>query len=168
MDKLIIFDLDNTLIASDNYELDIIRRSMVRNCNISRLQNFISGHGRMAQIPAELVAAMKKKFFLAVFSKAPQAYVNFMLQLHYPDVSWDAVVCYEDVNGRFKPDPYGIRMAMMKTRITANSNVLFIGDDCRDRRTAINAGINYFHWNGFRDQISYNQCISQLSVLCYS
>ena len=61
-----------------------------------------------------------------------------------------------------------IGMAMMKTRITANSNVLFIGDDCRDRRTAINAGINYFHWNGFRDQISYNQCISQLSVLCYS
>ena len=144
--QLIVFDLDNTLILTDGPEFDSIRRSLAGKNDITALKDYLSRRGRLVKIPEKCITELHRRFRLGVFSRAPHAYVSFMLKYCYPHTAFDVVVGYEDVGRLFKPHPYGIRKAMSASGITDPNEVLYVGDDMIDRVTAENAGCRFLHW----------------------
>ena len=144
--QLIVFDLDNTLILTDGPEFDSIRRSLAGKNDITALKDYLSRRGRLVKIPEKCITELHRRFRLGVFSRAPHAYVSFMLKYCYPHTAFDVVVAYEDVGRLFKPHPYGIRKAMSASGITDPNEVLYVGDDMTDRVTAENAGCRFLHW----------------------
>lgn len=145
--ELIIFDLDNTLIKTDYPGLDPIRRSLVNENNLPKLKRFLDNRGSLVRFPERILEKLNEKFSLAVFSGAPRSYVKYMLSHYYPNIELRSVICYEDVGRMYKPSPRGIIMAMKDAGMSSPEKVLYIGDDCKDRNAAVNAGCRYLHWD---------------------
>lgn len=148
--KLCMFDFDNTLVDTSIPELDRIRPSLANRSDTAALENFVLRHKSFFQVDIHFLQNLRVNFpelKLGVFTKSPTAYVLFMLKYCFPDFAWDAVIAYEHVSGRYKPNPYGLKLAMNNFGISNPEDVIYVGDDDRDQLTAQNCGCVFVHFN---------------------
>lgn len=168
--KPIIFDLDNTLILSDNVKLDSLRRKLVNNSDVSTIEDFLVTNGHLKRITEDFIKHLQlgSSAILAIFSKAPRSYVNYMLNLYYRHIKFDVVIAYEDVKPKFKPNPYGINLVMNKLSIQNASDVIYVGDDYKDKLTAQNAGCKYFNFDWYEKNEDVYTQLKKLEIMCVS
>lgn len=148
--KLCMFDFDDTLVYTRFPELSRIRPMLARNCDTSALENFVNKQQTFIQVDQQFLQYLRLNFAnmkLGVFTKAPTAYVRYMLNYCFPGFEWDVVVAYEHVGTFYKPNPYGIKLAMRRFGITSSSEVIYVGDDDRDLQTARNCGCYFVQFN---------------------
>ncbi|MGY2196894.1 HAD hydrolase-like protein [Pseudomonas gingeri] len=144
--QLLIFDLDNTLLETNDLEdgfrgfeykgeqpLDYINR--LRAKALERPQRVVYTLG--------FLVWLKEKYPLlkfGVFTRAPKVYTHTLLSLFYPDFHWDSIVTADD-GVRPKPSPDGIQRSMAYLGITDVSAVVMIGDGKVDINAAYAAGV---------------------------
>jgi len=139
----IIFDLDNTLIASDR--LKVFRGR--KNLNLSKYSletNLVEKLKRCHLfIDQDFIVNIIKEFpsmKLGILTRAPRAYTNCILEEKYPNVNWDCVFSYEDLNGNVKPSPYGLYKIADLFQINDLRKILLVGDETTDIISSYQAG----------------------------
>ncbi|MFG4405858.1 HAD hydrolase-like protein, partial [Pseudomonas aeruginosa] len=98
---------------------------------------------RVVYTQAQLLAIRRRfpEMRLGLFTRSPRTYALTLLSLAYPNVAWETVVAFEDVN-RTKPHGDGIHLAMRVSGVNSVSNVWLVGDGVVDIRAAYDAGCN--------------------------
>ncbi|MCZ8080301.1 MAG: HAD-IA family hydrolase [Rhodobacteraceae bacterium] len=143
MFKLCLFDLDDTLVKTE--DLEKIRAAGKDNDT----KEYRAKVGRAYLLrdrevyTEEILGEIRKEFpdlKLGVFTRSPRAYAESILQHAYPLFKWDVVITYDDVK-RTKPYGEGIIKAMDTFGIERLDHVLMVGDQESDIRAAYNAGI---------------------------
>ncbi len=144
--KLIIFDLDNTLIHSDHLEQfrgleNTNKRTRAYKKELLEaleddLQVLIS-EGDLLEIQEAYPDAS-----LAVITRSPRFYAETILDHVYPEIEWSSIIGYEDVE-HTKPDPEGILLAIDEADIEEDelTSVVMIGDGDSDLRAAYRSGV---------------------------
>ncbi|WP_180852079.1 HAD-IA family hydrolase [Stenotrophomonas maltophilia] len=173
MIDLCLFDLDNTLLRTD--DLDVIRPQGVgkqadQAYAAELLHSFGDPAPRYIYAPAHLDALKARwpQMKMGIFTRAPRAYAQVLLQAAYPNMHWDVGIGYEDVAyGLWKPNGEGIRLAMQRMGIADPRRVVMVGDESADVKAAYNAGCytvldkaswpndwrnwdNYKHWDALK------------------
>lgn len=141
--ELCLFDLDNTLVKTD--DLREIREACKRNADPTRLSTL----NRLIQLTPNrriygphFLQTIRTRFpslKLGVFTRAPRSYTEAVLAWAYPGFEWDVVVAYEDVT-RTKPSGEGVHLAMKWVDVAQSKSVVLIGDTDIDVKAAYNAG----------------------------
>lgn len=142
--QLCLFDLDNTLLRTD--DLDEFRgRENVNNTSREYTRRLLREYDRrddrLLYTPQQL-AGLQDKFpdmRWGIFTRAPRHYAKTLLDEAYPDVEWDVVVAYEDVRNT-KPHPDGICLAARQLGIQRGDQVALVGDEKIDVVCAYRAG----------------------------
>lgn len=143
MFKLCIFDLDQTLINSD--DIKDIREKGKRNnteqylISLEESLNEIEDRHIYSQANLDGIRAKFPEMKMGVFTRSPRSYAKFVLAWAYPKFKWDIVVAYEDV-GETKPNGEGIDVAMEKFDIRQLDQIMLVGDGDSDVRAAYHAG----------------------------
>ncbi|WP_291379420.1 MULTISPECIES: HAD family hydrolase [Achromobacter] len=141
--ELCLFDLDNTLIRTD--DLKDIREACANNSNPARLRALVE---QIRQLPDRRIYShaflrtIRQRFpgiKLGVFTRAPRSYVNTVLDWAYPGFIWDVIIAYEDVRPT-KPYGDGVLVAMQHLQLHNPSAVALIGDTDVDVKAAYNSG----------------------------
>ncbi|EPN0630286.1 MULTISPECIES: HAD hydrolase-like protein [Enterobacterales] len=143
MFELCIFDLDNTLIHTD--DLKEIRENLANNEDEDTLDDLLEALNEDDEriiYSQELIQEVIYRFpniLLAIFTRSPRSYTEAVLAWAYPEIEWDILICYEDVKPT-KPSGKGIHDAMDKLGIDNLNQVIMIGDADIDIKAAYNAG----------------------------
>jgi phosphoglycolate phosphatase-like HAD superfamily hydrolase len=146
MFKLCLFDLDDTLVRTD--DLQVIREAGKEDSTQAykeRLHQSLEKRGDRHIYSPELLKKIRATFpdlKLGVFTRSPRNYALIVLGWAYPDFRWDIVVAYGDV-GRTKPYGDGIDEAMSKFGILHVKYLpvtMLVGDNSADIRSAYNCG----------------------------
>lgn len=141
--ELCLFDLDNTLIRTD--DLKDIREMSVNNSNRAHLQKLAKliklDPSRRIYSNAFLLTIRQRfpNLKLGIFTRAPRSYVNTVLEWAYPGFFWDVIICHEDVSYT-KPYGDGVVAAMEHLQLRDMSTVVLVGDTDADVKAAYNAG----------------------------
>jgi beta-phosphoglucomutase-like phosphatase (HAD superfamily) len=148
MYSFLIFDLDDTLIATSSLE-DFRGAANVENTSpayrAALLQAIVVECVRVS-ISQDFLLRLKAAYPDAKFSvatAAPRFYAATLLGHFYPQFTWDSVVGYEDVTRR-KPDPEGLYLAYERAGCSAaigRESIVLIGDSEKDILAAYHAGI---------------------------
>lgn len=138
---LLLFDLDNTLIHSEDLEpfrgaAGIGPRTSKA---VSALLTACRKNSGRHHYTADDLAALREGRRIGVFTRAPRAYADTLLAELYPSVHWDIVIGYEDVRNT-KPHPDGVWLAMKQLGTDHPSKVALVGDHKTDIITAYRAG----------------------------
>lgn len=171
MIKLCLFDLDQTLVHTDDLEeiriaaknkhddpayvaqLSQLFKKTRRNLILRNVPRNIYSADQLTQLRNQFPALK-----LGVFTRSPRLYANTILELAYPGFHWDIVVAYEDV-ANTKPFPDGVWLACNRYGLAVNE-CLLVGDEVVDVRTAYNAGIRVVldqsHWPKKREPKHWN------------
>lgn len=142
MFRLCLFDLDNTLVSTD--DLQELRESS-RNPDVEHLQaivDLLDSNSNRIIYPQELLTQIKAEFpqlKLGVFTRSPRRYAQTILSWAYPEFEWDILIAYEDVK-RTKPFRDGIYSAMDQLGVENIIQVILVGDNDVDVRSAYHAG----------------------------
>jgi phosphoglycolate phosphatase-like HAD superfamily hydrolase len=141
--KLCLFDLDETLVRTD--DLEEVRLACKNNAErktVAAVKQALP-HRRDRHIyDGELLEKIREKhpeMKLGVFTRSPRSYAEAVLDWAYPGFEWDILVAYEDVRAR-KPHGDGIDLAMKKFGIDEFEEVVLVGDNDIDIRAAYNCG----------------------------
>jgi phosphoglycolate phosphatase-like HAD superfamily hydrolase len=145
MIRLCLFDLDQTLV--DTADMQVLREAGVHRVDavyVSEVQAAFRHRSRVLIEQATLLDLLLRnpELKIGVFTRAPRRYVDVILAEAYPQIQWDAVVAYEDVQHR-KPHRDGIYRAMRAVGMTTTDelpSVLLVGDGDVDIRAAYHAG----------------------------
>ncbi|MEZ2739704.1 HAD-IA family hydrolase [Comamonas jiangduensis] len=143
MVDLCLFDLDNTLVKTD--DLKNIREACKNNANPIRLlalKQLVRRNPFRRIYASGFLRDIQENFpgiKLGVFTRAPRSYTDTVLTCAYPGFDWDVVVANEDIP-RTKPHGDGVHLAMEKLGIQRTERVLLIGDSDVDVKAAYNAG----------------------------
>ena len=143
MVELCLFDLDNTLVKTD--DLKDIRETCKNNSDPSRLfalKNLIQRNPFRRIYASGFLRNIQARFpdiKLGVFTRAPRSYTDAVLAWAYPGFDWDIVVANEDI-AHTKPYGDGVHLAMEKLGIDRTEKVVLIGDSDVDVKAAYNAG----------------------------
>ena len=146
MIRLCLFDLDNTLLRTEDLEQWRGPRNAGRG-DEAYLQSLTNAFARRAETdrivhtPQQL-AALRRRFPAmkwGVFTRSPRAYARTLLRLAYPGLTWDVVIAYEDVR-RTKPFPDGVVSAMQQLGIEDALEVALVGDEKADVMAAYHSG----------------------------
>jgi HAD superfamily hydrolase (TIGR01549 family) len=142
MFRLCLFDLDNTLVSTDDVEkLRILSKNPDGTLFEQLTEALDSDTDRVIYSP-ELLDQIKAQFpdlMLGVFTRSPRRYADTVLELAYPGFEWDVLVAYGDV-GRTKPYRDGIAYAMDKVGVKYRREVILVGDNDIDIRAAYHCG----------------------------
>ena len=148
---LLVFDLDNTLVASDFLESFRGRDNLRRNDDNYRTRlraALATSEGENAiLIPESALLEIGTAFpglKLSIFTRAPSSYVDTVLKHYYPRIRWSVVIAFEDVKQQ-KPAPEGISVILSKTGVRPDRCVL-IGDSRVDIEAAYAAGVRCAWW----------------------
>lgn len=147
MIRLCLFDLDQTLVDTDDIE-------ELRLAGASRRDPAYDDEIRLAIrrrfrtiIGEDVLAELRRRvpgLKLGIFTRSPRRYVDVMLAEAYPNTTWDIVIAYEDVDqGRRKPNGQGVIRAMKAVgmgQARQLPHVLVVGDGDVDLRAAYHAG----------------------------
>jgi len=140
--SVLIFDLDNTLVLSDN----------LKTLRDARLWGQVLRSLDQTTIPAGTLLFLEKirrdyEIPIAIVTRAPRHYAEGLLRHHA--INFDVLIAYHDVK-RTKPDPEGVLLVAEKLG-TNSRNCIYIGDPDGgvDRQTALNSGSTYIEidWN---------------------
>ena len=132
----VLFDLDNTLVLTD--ELKEYRSTRNWNRAISNLQKTYAPDGTR-----KLLRKIRKTYGmkLGVVTRSPRQYAKALLQKHELDV--DSIVAHGEAR-LGKPHPDGIYLAANQLDVP-REECIYIGDpdDAMDRRMAQRASVSY-------------------------
>lgn len=142
--KVCIFDLDNTLIKTDDLEKIRLEGKNLSNHNdyIRRLTEQFHRQSSRLIISVNHLNSIRTSLpnvKICIFSNAPKIYVNHLLSLAYPTFAWDSIVAYEDVK-RHKPNADGIQKIIRSFPGTQANHIVMIGDSSVDIQAAEHAG----------------------------
>lgn len=144
--QLLLFDLDNTLIRTDDLVGDFrgVGNTGPRPpAYVDSLRQRAQADPLRVVYSAQYLAELRAKYpnlKFGVFTRSPRVYTSTLLSLFYPNFQWDAVVTFEDVQ-HTKPDPEGIYVAAKQVGVTDPGNVVLVGDGKVDILAAYRAGI---------------------------
>lgn len=135
--KLILFDLDDTLVPTK--DLECLRRSKNQhNLEPIMLSNSITPY---AGVESDLMALMQL-FKLGIVTSAPLWYARQILQICFSKIRFDPVITYDHVEF-LKPHPEPIYQALELARVK-HQNAIFVGNDQVDYLASTNAGVRFF------------------------
>lgn len=127
----VLFDLDNTLAATDHLEeIRTRRNSAGLDAALPKL--------RPAPGVREAIAALRPRVKLGIVTRSPRWYADRVLARLFPRVRWDAVVTWADVE-RQKPYPDGLLRAAETMGIGDGRTIAYIGDGKEDVEAAYHA-----------------------------
>lgn len=141
--ELCLFDLDNTLVKTD--DLKEVREASKNNVDPGHLAKIntlvrLNPQRRIYQHSfLQTLRAHFPKLKLGVFTRAPRSYAEAVLTWAYPGFDWDVIVAYEDVSPT-KPYGDGVLKAMEAVGAEYVNRVALIGDNDIDVKAAYNAG----------------------------
>lgn len=131
--RAVIFDLDDTLLASGHLEPFRLHRDQ------RGLEEALPTVVTPAHLHEQL-RRLSQQLPLGIVTTAPRWYAQRLLSYLYPDIEWQAVVTYGDVQRR-KPDPQGLLLAVGKLRLSPSSEIAYVGDQETDLEAARRAGL---------------------------
>lgn len=142
--KLCLFDLDDTLLRTD--DLDPFRgQANVGNVSRPYTDNLLAAFGSRAD---RLLYTLQHHHELrhtypdmkwGVFTRSPKHYATTLLVAAYPGLQWDAIVAFEDVR-QTKPHADGVWSAMRQCGVQYVDQVALVGDGKVDIQSAYNSG----------------------------
>ena len=141
--ELCLFDLDNTLVKTD--DLKEIREASKNNDDpghLAQLNDLIRLNPQRRIYEQPFLQTLREYFpqlKLGVFTRAPRSYAEAVLAWAYPGCDWDIIVAYEDVSPT-KPYGNGVHKAMEAVGVEYVDRVALIGDNDIDVKAAYNAG----------------------------
>jgi beta-phosphoglucomutase-like phosphatase (HAD superfamily) len=142
--KLCLFDLDQTLVNTDDIkELREAGKNRTDQGYTNAVVQAFGARGGRLLYSRELLDSIRNEFSgmkLGVFTRSPRAYTQAVLQTAYPGFNWDVVVAYEDVR-RTKPSREGVWHAMDLCKVKYVDDVALVGDSDVDVRSAYHAGV---------------------------
>ena len=133
---LVLLDLDETLLPTEALrEARHAERpsdlALVPGYELIRLHDGIR----------DGLAALSLFTRIGLVTSSPLWYVDQLLCAHLPDVEFEAMVTYEDVE-KLKPDPEPLRLALTRTGVSAD-RTLYVGDADVDFEACEAAGIAF-------------------------
>lgn len=131
----IIFDLDNTLVATDGlqeYRINGDKQGLQENLGKSYLYTPV----------LEILREIKcRNIPLALVTNSPRWYTQALLIYHEINI-FDVLVCYDDVGPEGKkPQPNGLNLALNKLGLSEKNNTFYIGDQGSDFVASYRANI---------------------------
>lgn len=142
MYKICLFDLDDTLIRTEDLKDD--REACANNRdskNLAQIKSQLTDSDRVIY-KREILDQIRIDFpglKLGVFTRSPRSYTELLLDWAYPGFEWDIIVAYEDVRKR-KPHGDGIDAAIAAFGVKYLNEVMMVGDVDIDIRSAYNCG----------------------------
>lgn len=142
---LCLFDLDQTLLETDDLEKV---REAGKNDNSKEYRDKLIGAIKSKSdryiYSKETVLEVREKnpdMKIGIFTRSPRSYASLILQEAYPEITWDVIVAYEDVE-HTKPHGDGIYKAMDLCGVPRKylPMVVLVGDGDADIRAAYHAG----------------------------
>ena len=91
-------------------------------------------------VEKETLLKLKKYFRLGIVTGRPRPECDFALRKNGLSEYFEVTITTDDVNGKSKPDPYGILLALSKLK---TMNAIYIGDNVDDIDAANSAGIPF-------------------------
>lgn len=144
--KFLIFDLDNTLIETNDLESDF-RGYAFKGVQSAEYVNNLRARAtttpRRVIYSLQFLSQLRAKYQnlkFGVFTRAPKVYTHTLLSLFYPGFHWDSIITADDVVFP-KPAPEGIQRAMASLGIGEISAVAMVGDGKVDISAAYAAGV---------------------------
>lgn len=146
MFKICLFDLDETLVRTD--DLEELRPAGKNNETATytdQVLGRLKGRENRHIYSLTLLQEIRTKFSnmkLGVFTRSPRSYAMAVLNWAFPGFYWDIIVAYEDVKPT-KPYGKGIDLAMDKFGLLHVDHLpytILVGDGDVDVRAAYNCG----------------------------
>lgn len=152
MFRLCLFDLDNTLVATDDVENLRTSSTAPDEALLEQLTEALDSDPDRVIYSQKLLHQIKARFpdlMLGVFTRSPRRYAETVLKWAYPEFEWDILVAYGDVQ-RTKPYGDGIEYAMDEVDLEFLNEVILVGDSNTDIRAAYHCGclvaLDKSHW----------------------
>ncbi len=142
MFRLCLFDLDNTLVSTDDVEELRLASKKPTGVLLKQITAALEADEDRVIYSRELLEKIRANFpelMLGVFTRAPRRYAETVLKWAYPDFEWDILVSYEDAK-RTKPYGDGIGHAMAELEVEYINEVIMVGDNDADIRSAYHCG----------------------------
>lgn len=132
----VIFDLDNTLVASKKLQ------ECRENRDIGSFDKLIQSVQLFQPVKKILDEIKKSKIPIAIVTNSPRWYTERLLNHFNLTHYFSVIVTYNEVSRDYiKPSPKGIEIALEKLKLKASHQVLYIGDEEKDFIAAYYAGI---------------------------
>lgn len=142
MFRLCLFDLDNTLVSTDDLEELRLASKKPTEVLLKQITAALETDEDRVIYSRELLEKIRADFpelMLGVFTRAPRRYAETVLEWAYPDFEWDILVSYDDAK-RTKPYGDGIDHAMAELELEYLNEVIVVGDNDVDIRSAYHCG----------------------------
>jgi FMN phosphatase YigB (HAD superfamily)/hypoxanthine-guanine phosphoribosyltransferase len=140
---LLLFDLDNTLLRTDDLERFRGKENVgnVSDNYIYELKSVIINSNRYLIYEKDLIEinTLYPDLKIGIFTRAPRKYSEILLSQYYSNAKWSVLISYDDTRYT-KPNPEGINMACQKLSITDLDRVAVIGDSKEDIESGFRAG----------------------------
>ncbi len=142
MFRLCLFDLDNTLVSTDDVEELRLASKKPTEVLLKQITAALEADEDRVIYSRELLEKIRADFpelMLGIFTRAPRRYAETVLEWAYPDFEWDILVSYDDTI-RTKPYGDGIDHAMAELELEYLNEVIVVGDNDVDIRSAYHCG----------------------------
>lgn len=131
--KAVVFDLDETLVASGHLEsFRLTRNHRGLEAALATLSTPPHLHDQLRRLGRVVP--------LGIVTTSPRWYAERLLAYLYPDIQWQAVVTYGDVQRR-KPDPEGLLKVVTQLGLQPSKEIAYVGDQETDLEAARRAGL---------------------------
>lgn len=140
---LLLFDLDDTLLHTSHLEKFRGTQNVGNRSNSYYAALSAAATGLVPIFGASELSRLKQSFRdikLGVFTRSPRFYAETILKMYYPNINWDVIIAFEDVDGKSKPQPHGVFQAMQSLGLSNAQRVAVIGDQDSDLLAAYQAG----------------------------
>lgn len=140
MFKICLFDLDNTLVRTE--DLKDVREACKNHRDTKAVRATLNERRDRHLYGREAIRNIRREYpemKLGVFTRSPRIYADTVLAWAYPGFPWDIVVAYEDVR-HTKPYGDGIDCAMKSFNVRNLDEVMLVGDEDVDVRAAYHCG----------------------------
>lgn len=151
--KLCLFDLDNTLLRTDDLERfrgtafaapvgGSTRHRGADSEYVLALADAIRARADRHIYSANSLATLRHlhpNLMIGVSTNSPREYARTLLESAYPNFSWDVLTTFDDINQN-KRSGKGVVLAMESLKIADPTSVVLVGDGEADIEAAYNAG----------------------------
>jgi phosphoglycolate phosphatase-like HAD superfamily hydrolase len=118
---------------------------MPKNEIVKTFQDFYSGHNFDGLIRNEvwlldikILKRIERKYKSGIVTGRPRNETIHTLIKFKTRKYFDTIITMDDVDGKNKPDPYGINLALKKLNV---QRAVYLGDNIDDIKSAVSAGV---------------------------